>query len=128
MRFAFGWVRAHGSRFYNIKQLRNVATRQLARGGEYELALQVLEANWPLHNQDWACPNREGILLALKGRLKALAGRPDADQTLAQAQAAGRSFLEDVARAERGEEVGVRPPPMGPPPGGQPPGGQPPPR
>jgi hypothetical protein len=100
----------HGSRFYNIKQLRNEAVRQLSIRGDHDQALLVLEANWPLHNQDWACPNREGILLALKGRLQALAGMAEADATLQASQQAARDFLANIDKAEAGEEVGVRPP------------------
>ncbi len=59
----------HGSRYYNIKQIRNDAVRQLALAGHPELALTVLDSNQPLHHQDWACPNRRGILGALRGRL-----------------------------------------------------------
>ncbi len=74
----------HGSRYYNIKQARNAAIRQLARAGRADLALQVLRQSWPLHHQDWACPNREAILRTVEGRLLAEAGqRAAAEATLA---------------------------------------------
>ncbi len=91
----------HGSRYYNIKQVRNEAVRQLARAGQPALALEIMGDMRPLHNQDWACPNREGILLALEGRLLAEAGQPAAAlSTLEASLVAGRAFLADVAAAE----------------------------
>jgi len=93
---------AHGSRYYNIKQVRNAGVRQLARAGRPDLARLVLQTNRPLHHQDWACPNRAGILLALEGRLLAVAGDEAAPTVLASAAAAARSFLDDVNRAATG--------------------------
>jgi|GEM_PF-1127721 len=91
----------HGSRYYNIKQARSEAVRQLARAGEPLLALAVLRENRPLHHQDWACPNREGILLALEGRLLAEAGQVDDGLAfLARSISAGLAFLADVDAAE----------------------------
>jgi len=126
----------HGSRFYNIKQVRNEAVRQLARAGEPELALSVLRSNRPLHNQDWACPNRDGILRALEGRLLAETGdTTGALRTLDGAVQVSSAFLRDVDAAERagpGRGPGRQPPrgpvhPGGPRPGGASPGGSPPP-
>ena len=71
----------------------------LARRGRYDLALSLVRDNFPLHDHDWACPNREGILLGLEGRLMALAGDPGADAKLEQAVKAARAFLDEVARA-----------------------------
>lgn len=106
----------HGSRFYNIKQLRNAGVRQLARAGAYTEALAVLSDNRPLHHQDWACPNRTGILRAVEGRLRAEAGDPQADAVLAQAIEEGSAFLAEVdAAAARGPQG-----PQGPPNGGAP--------
>jgi len=127
----------HGSRYYNIKQIRNEAVRQLARAGRPALARQILADNWPLHAQDWACPNREGILRALDGRLLMAAGDPDAAARLRASLAASAEFLDLVDRADRGETVGHHPPgigpggrgpqgPPGPPPGGSGPAGAPP--
>ena len=92
----------HGSRFYNVKQLRNATVRQLARSHHYQEAHLVLQDNFPLHNQDWACPNREGILLALDGRLLALDGDPRAEETLSKAIQVGTTFLRYVDEAEKG--------------------------
>ncbi len=90
----------HGSRFYNIKQIRNDAVRQLARAGHAETARQILRDNYPLHHQDWACPNRQGILEAIEGRLLAEAGQTDAALSMLEtALASGRSFLSDVDTA-----------------------------
>ncbi|MFT4974813.1 MAG: hypothetical protein ACI8S6_000696 [Myxococcota bacterium] len=98
----------HGSRYYNIKQLRNAAVRQLALSGEHAAAAAVLADSWPLHHQDWACPNRAGILRAVEGRLRAEAGDPEAAAVLERALAEGEAFLVKVEQAAR------RPPP-GPP-------------
>jgi hypothetical protein len=67
----------HGSRYYNIKQARNEAVRRLAEGGANQASRSVvLRQSWPLHHQDWACPNRAGILRAIEARLLALMGDP----------------------------------------------------
>lgn len=107
----------HGSRYYNIKQARNEAVRVLARADQPELALQVLQTNYPLHHQDWACPNRAGILEALEGRLLAEAGR--ADEALARLEdslESSAAFLAQVDEAERlgADAPGRRPPRLGP--------------
>ncbi len=121
----------HGSRYYNIKQLRNEAVRQLARAGEPALALEVLRSHWPLHHQDWACPNREGILSAIEGRLLAEAGlEPTA---LQRSVDQGQAFLVLVSQAEAagpGAGPGRMPPRPKPPEGnrGPVPTGPPPPR
>jgi len=118
---------AFGSRYYNIKQLRNEAVRVLGRSGHTALALQVLQTNFPLHHQDWACPNRRGILLAIRGRLLAQGGQlADASIALDEAWKASQDFLALVTQAEaagRGSGPGKRPPmpkrdgAPGPPPG-----------
>ncbi len=92
--------RPYGSRYYNIKQLRNEGVRVLARRGRYDLAVTLLRDNTPLHDHDWACPNREGILLAIEGRLLALAGDSGAEEKLTEAVQASLTFLDAVARAE----------------------------
>ncbi len=93
----------HTSRYYNIKQVRNEGVRQLARARRADLALDVLRTNYPLHHQDWACPNREGILRAIEGRLAFEAGRTDEALSLLRASLdASAAFLGDVDRAERG--------------------------
>ena len=119
----------HGSRFYNVKQARGEAVRQLARHGRPELALDVLRDNYPLHNQDWACPNRLGILQALEGRLLAEAGRRDeAEEMLLSSLASSRAFVslvDQAAAAPPGQGPGVSPPaPQGQNPQGQNPQGQ----
>lgn len=104
----------HGSRFYNVKQLRNATVRQLARSGHYMEAHDVLQDNFPLHNQDWACPNREGILLAIDGRLLALGGASNAEAILDKAILSGRTFLKYVDEAEAGKrKMPVPPVPKG---------------
>lgn len=90
----------HGSRYYNIKQLRNEAVRQLARSGHYTVAKQALEMNFPLHHQDWECPNRTGILMAINGRLAALARQGTAADTLKRARGATDEFLQQVDAAQ----------------------------
>ena len=100
----------HGSRFYNVKQLRNATVRQLARSGHYMEAHDVLQDNFPLHNQDWACPNREGILLAIDGRLLALGGASNAEAILDKAISSGRTFLQYVDEAEAGKRKTPVPP------------------
>jgi hypothetical protein len=90
---------SHGSRYYNIKQVRNAGVRQLARAGHPELARQVLVLNRPFHHQDWACPNRVGIVLAIEGRLLAVAGDPRAPEVLRRAAEATSGFLADVDQA-----------------------------
>ena len=42
----------HGSRYYNIKQLRNEVVRRLADVGRPDLARKALAFNHPLHHQD----------------------------------------------------------------------------
>ncbi len=103
----------HGSRFYNVKQLRNGCVRQLARGGYFLDAEKLLQENFPLHHQDWACPNREGILLAISGRLLLLGGADNAEAQLRKALSAGQQFLKQVDLAEQGAIDGPRPPSMG---------------
>ena len=113
----------HGSRYYNVKQARNEAVRQLARRDRADLALQVLGDSYPLHHQDWACPNREGILQALEGRLLAESGQLDeADARLAKSLESSRAFLSLVDQADVAPPgtVGKSPPAMGPPKGAPP--------
>ncbi len=119
----------HGSRYYNVKQARNEGVRRLAEAGHAALAAELLRDAWPLHHQDWACPNREGILQAIEGRLLAEAQAPGADAALGRAWDSAMAFLAEVARAEREAPRGPgRPPgppgapPPGPPPPGPPPG------
>ncbi len=113
----------HGSKFYNIKQLRNAATRQLARGGRFNAAANLWMDSLKLHHQDWACPNREGIVLAVAGRLQAEANDSKAENTLKEAMAAGKKFLELTIKAEAGQINGPRPPALTPKRGQQRPNG-----
>ena len=110
----------HGSRFYNVKQFRNACTRQLARMGHYQEAKSIFEGSFPLHHQDWACPNREGLLLVILARLTALSESTDAGiQTLEKSIQSGLEFLEHVDAAEQGTITEPKPPMMkmqGPPP------------
>jgi len=113
-RAAVAWLdsHSHGSRFYNVKQARNDLVRQLARGGDFTRAASVLADNLPLHNQDWACPNRAGILSAIEGRLLAEAGDARADAVLQRALTEGQAFLAEVDRAEAQSGYGLKPPGM----------------
>ena len=115
----------HGSRFYNVKQLRNAGVRILASRGHYAEAAELLADQRPLHNQDWACPNRAGILKTLEARLALASNEPDsAAALLTEATRLSRAFLADVATAERNPSHGIKAPGFGPPP----PGATPPPR
>ena len=89
----------HGSRYYNIKQMRNEGVRVLAAGGHYDLARQVLAMNFPLHHQDWECPNREGILVALDARLAALDGAVNTETLMNKARQVSDAFLAQVDAA-----------------------------
>ena len=91
----------HGSRYYNIKQLRNEGVRVLARGGHYDFARQILAMNFPLHHQDWECPNREGILVAIDARLAMLDGDPRAEARLIEARQITDAFLAKVNQADQ---------------------------
>jgi hypothetical protein len=108
----------HGSRYYNLKQARNEAVRVLARRGRPDLALGVLAGNFPLHAQDWACPNREGILRAIEGRLLAESGdSAGAERAWKASLAAAGTFLAAVDDAASHPPVPPPGPPSGPPPG-----------
>lgn len=101
----------HGSRFYNIKQFRNACTRQFARLGLYEQALEIHQSSFPLHNQDWACPNREALLLILSAQLHLAnhnlqKGREDLRKAIQQSQ----QFLNNVSLAEQNKLKGPVPP------------------
>lgn len=100
----------HGSLFYNTKQIRNAAVRQLARQGQFEEAYAAHQLNFPLHHQDWACPNRDGLLKALGGRLLAEANHKDADTELLSSIESSLTFLEKVSLAEKGQINGPKPP------------------
>lgn len=105
---------AHGSRFYNVKAVRNAGVRQLARQGRPDLARALVADQFPLHHQDWACPNRAGILQTLDARLLLAEGKVQlALDRLEEAQATAAVFLEQVAAAEAagpGRGPGARPP------------------
>jgi len=103
----------HGSRFYNIKQLRNAGVRALASRGHFTQARLLLADHRPLHNQDWACPNRAGILQAIEGRVALTAGTDDAQALLHAASQASRAFTEDVNQASQNPAHGLRPPGFG---------------
>ncbi|MBC04387.1 MAG: hypothetical protein CMJ34_13965 [Phycisphaerae bacterium] len=104
---------SHGSRFYNVKQLRNVGMRALAARGHFKHARTLLKDHLPLHNQDWACPNRLGILQAIDGRLALVGGLDDAAQRLSEASESARAFVADIAQAEQDPTHGLRPPGFG---------------
>ncbi len=90
----------HGSRYYNIKAARNEAVRVLARAGAHERAVEVLRRAFPLHHQDWVCPNREGILRGLEGRLWLASGDTErAAAALDDAVVVGEAWLEQILAA-----------------------------
>jgi hypothetical protein len=91
----------HGSRYYNIKQARNSGVRQLARSGAWSPALAVLAENLPLHAQDFECPNRDGILKGLEGRLLLQAGDPRAEATLVEAMEQAERWMAKVEGGRR---------------------------
>ncbi len=107
----------HGSRYYNRKQLRNTGIRCLASRGHWTEARQLVAEQWPLHFQDWACPNRAGILTAIDAHLALCAGGPDTVSALDSARATSLDFLASVANAEAQPQQG--PPKNGPPSNGQ---------
>jgi len=90
----------HGSRYYNIKQLRNEAVRQLAAAGHHSIARQALQMNFPLHHQDWECPNREGILMTIDARLTAASAPAKARDQVVRARTLTDAFLAEVNAAE----------------------------
>jgi hypothetical protein len=93
---------SHASRYYNDKQLRNAGLRALAQSGRADAARELLAGVYPLHNQDWACPNREGILLALDGALALAAGQTETGRArLREALAQSQAFLKKVDQAAR---------------------------
>ena len=103
-----------GSRFYNVKQFRNACVRQLAKAKSYDAAFEILQENFPLHNQDWACPNRQGILEAIGGRLLVLSDSPEKHvQALEDSIQTSLDFLEKVSLAEQGKLQQPKPPSMG---------------
>ncbi len=89
-----------GIRYYAIKQLKNTAVRHLARDGHYTEALAILSTNLPLHNQDWACPDRAAILAAIEARLRVLAHDPAAAATITRGLGEIDTFLAHAAEAE----------------------------
>ncbi|MFZ5481404.1 MAG: hypothetical protein ACOZNI_31880 [Myxococcota bacterium] len=114
---AKGW----GSTYYNVKQIRNEGVRVLANRGDFAGALAILRDSWPLHAQDWACPNREGILRGIEGRLLLAKGDLDeAERVLAVAREASLRFVRHTEAREQAGPVGPPPGPNGPP--GPPPG------
>lgn len=108
-----------GIRYYAIKQLRNTATRQLATGGHYREALTVVRGHGALHAQDWACPDRAGILALIEARILVVTDDPGALSALDRADAHISDFLAHVAQAETNPRA-TPGPQTGPP--GQPPG------
>ena len=93
--------KGHGSRYYNIKQLRNETVRRLAAQGQERLARQALSMHFPLHHQDWECPNRAGILMAIDARLAAVGGHGDAESRFKEARRLSDEFLQQVATAAK---------------------------
>ena len=56
--------------------------------------------NFPLHHQDWECPNREGILLAIDARLAGLDGVANTDALMLKARQVTDAFLAQVDSAD----------------------------
>ena len=104
-------AQSFGSRFYNVKQFRNACTRQLASLGEYTAAQEIYAESLHLHHQDWACPNRKGLVLGVIGRLQ-LQNQDisQSQETLEQAIQEGQDFLNNVNLAMQGKLTEPRPP------------------
>ena len=107
-RFLYAW-----KQILYVKQFRNACVRQLAKAKSYDAAFEILQENFPLHNQDWACPNRQGILEAIGGRILVLTDSPEAVQTLEDSIQTSLDFLEKVSLAEQGKLQQPKPPSMG---------------
>lgn len=105
-------AQAYGSKFYNIKQMRNACTRHLAKMSFYKEAHSVYQPNLALHHQDWACPNREGLVLAILGRLQISApdSRQQGIETLERAKQATLLFLQNTELAQAGTLTEPKPP------------------
>ena len=95
---------------FGYKNSYNATICRLARASRYEEAYAVHLLNFPLHHQDWACPNRDGLLKALGGRLLAETQSPEAETALLESIHSSQAFLEKVTQAERGQIKGPRPP------------------
>jgi hypothetical protein len=102
-----------------VKQARNAGVRALASRGAYREARTLLASSWPLHAQDWACPDRAAILRAIEGRLLLVERDPGADAALDAALVEADRFLEHVAARDAAG-------PRFPGPGAGPPGAPPP--
>jgi hypothetical protein len=60
-----------------------------------------LALNFPLHHQDWECPNREATLVAIDARLAVQGRRPDAEAQLAEARRLSDAFLAEISKVQR---------------------------
>lgn len=89
------------SAYYNEKAARDEVIRQLARARAWLVAATLIDAQFPLHRQDFACPNRAGILRGIQGRLLGLAGARSADLTMRHALIEGERFLARIDAADR---------------------------
>ena len=76
--------------------------------------------SFPLHHQDWACPNRKGLLEVIVGRLEFSMGEIDAGmKTLQQSIQSSKESLDKVDQAQQGLITTPKPPMMGGPPNKQ---------
>ncbi|MBM4369038.1 MAG: hypothetical protein FJ102_22670 [Deltaproteobacteria bacterium] len=90
-----------GSRYFNIIGFQDAAIRQLARGGHYREAREVLKAQSPLRGLDWYMPDRGAVLLAIDGRLAVLSGDPQGEKRLAASIEESRAFLDFIDVRDR---------------------------
>ncbi len=98
-----------GSRYFNIIGFQDAAIRQLARGGHYREAREVVKAQMPLRGLDWYMPDRGAVLLAIDGRLAVLSGDPQGEKRLAAAIEESKAFLAFIdVRARIDAEAGAK--------------------
>ena len=92
--------RSESERYFGTLQLQNGVIRNLARGGHYREALEVLADQSPPRGMDWFAPDRTAVLLGLEGRLRLLSGDAAAEEKLRAAAAESTSFLTFISMCE----------------------------
>ncbi len=97
------------SRYFNVIGFQDAAIRQLARGGHYREAREVVKAQSPLRGLDWYMPDRGAVLLAIDGRLAVLSGDPQGEKRLAASIEESKAFLAYIdVRARIDAEANAR--------------------